>query len=475
MKAIILAGGIGERLWPLSRPQHPKQFLNLHSEQSMLQDTLARLEELDISGYTVIAAEEHRFLVAEQVRQLGLQVDILLEPVGRNTAPAIALAALQAQPDDVLLVLPADHVIAEPDVFRAAVEQGLEPAEAGLLITFGIVPDSPATGYGYIRTGADAKDGQYSGVLPVAEFVEKPDLARAEAYLTSGDYLWNSGMFMFRADRYLAELEQYRPDILLACRAALQGRREDLDFQRIDTEAFTACPAESVDYAVMEPLCANASDAVAVIPLAAGWNDLGSWPALAEELETDASGNRTEGAVLAFNSRHCQIHSQSRPVATLGVENLLIVDTQDALLVADRDQNGSMKALLAKIKADSRFSNVPHGTVHRPWGKYRCIDMGNGYQVKRITVNPGGKLSLQKHRQRAEHWVVVSGTAEVTKGDQCFVLKKNQSTYIPIGGIHSLANPGDTPLELIEVQSGEYLGEDDIERLEDVYGRSKES
>lgn len=485
MKCIIIAGGSGERLWPLSRPQQPKQFHCLNDPQlSMLQETLQRVlhadSQLDISDLCVVASEEHRFLVAEQLRQAKLSgvirdnvaIEILLEPCGRNTAPAITLAALQAsQPDELLLVLPADHRIDDAAAFQQAVKQGSSTAQAGKLVTFGIVPEYAATGYGYIQTdnGSAEDRAAEEGSQPVTAFIEKPDQATAEAYLKSGEYLWNSGMFLFRADRYLDELSKTRADILQACESAWQQVSRDLDFLRPDATAFSQCPSESVDYALFEPVSQTDPSAVRVIPLAAGWNDLGSWSALIQQAEE--RGTVSQDNVVSHDSQDCHVFADQCTVALLGTENLLVVDTADALLIANRDRLDEMKVLVSKLKQRQRFTGETR-TVYRPWGKYTCVDSGPGYQIKRISVQPGGQLSLQRHQQRAEHWVVIAGTAEVTNNQQTFTLQANQSAYIPQGGIHRLSNPGDLPLELIEVQSGEYLGEDDIERLEDVYGRA---
>ncbi|WP_019411705.1 mannose-1-phosphate guanylyltransferase/mannose-6-phosphate isomerase [Pseudomonas psychrophila] len=468
---IIMAGGSGSRLWPLSRQLNPKQFLPLADANfSMLQATLQRLDGLGAALPQLICNEQHRFLAAEQLRLLGLEkANILLEPVGRNTAPAIALAALSAletcseTEDPILLVLAADHLIQDIAAFQASIQNALPLAQDGKLVTFGIVPTHAETGYGYIEQGVDAGIGGFK----VTRFVEKPDLVTAQEYLASGSYFWNSGMFMFRASRYLQELELYRPDILAACRQALAGGTQDMHFTRVDEAVFAACPDDSVDYAVME----KTADAV-MVPLDAGWSDIGSWTALWDVSAKDEQGNVFKGDVLDQQSRNTYVHADSRLVATVGVDDLVIVETKDAVLVAHKDHVQDVKKIVEQLKNGSRSEHINHREVYRPWGVYDSVDNGHRYQVKRITVKPGAKLSVQMHHHRAEHWIVVSGTAKVTNGEQTYLVCENESTYIPIGQIHALENPGVIPLELIEVQSGSYLGEDDIVRFEDKYGRT---
>ncbi|MFV9474469.1 mannose-1-phosphate guanylyltransferase/mannose-6-phosphate isomerase [Advenella sp. RU8] len=464
---VIMAGGTGSRLWPLSRQLHPKQFLKLCGDSTLLQQTLARLNGLDTAAPLIICNEDHRFLVAEQIRQIKLQgAGILLEPVGKNTAPAIALAALHAcqeGQDPVLLVLAADHYIADEAEFRDVVNSASQLAEQGKLVTFGIVPTHAETGYGYIQRGVAFSQTGYQ----VVRFVEKPNREKAEAYLQSGDYYWNSGMFMFKASAYLKALSEFRPDILDACKKALQQGQKDMDFIRVNADAFIQCPEDSIDYAVME----KTNDA-AVIPLDAGWSDIGSWSALWEIGNKDAHGNVSKGDVLALNTNNCLIHADHKLVATVGVDNLVVVETKDAVLVVHKDCVQDVKKVVEAIKKDGRHEHINHREVYRPWGVYDSVEAGERYQVKRITVKPGAKLSVQMHHHRAEHWVVVSGTAKVTNGDKTFLVTENESTYIPIGEIHALENPGKIPLELIEVQSGSYLGEDDIVRFDDKYGRS---
>ncbi|ROR29659.1 mannose-1-phosphate guanylyltransferase/mannose-6-phosphate isomerase [Inmirania thermothiophila] len=462
---VILSGGAGSRLWPLSRELHPKQFLPLVGERSMLQETALRLGETGAAPL-VVCNEAHRFMVAEQLREVAVRPRaVVLEPAGRNTAPAVALAALAAQEggaDPLLLVLPSDHLVRDAAALRAAVEAGAAHAAAGALVTFGIVPDAAETGYGYIRAGAPL-DG---GAFRVARFVEKPDRATAERFLAEGGYYWNSGMFLFRAGRYLEELARHAPAILEACRGAWAGRAEDADFVRPDRGAFEACPSDSVDYAVMER-----TEAAVVQPLDAGWSDVGSWSALWQAREQDEAGNVVLGDVLAEDVRGSYLHATSRIVAAVGLEGHVVVETADAVLVAPRERVQDVKALVARLKAEGREEALLHRRVYRPWGSYETVDRAERFQVKRITVNPGASLSLQMHHHRAEHWVVVRGTARVTRGEESFLLTENQSTYIPVGVRHRLENPGKIPLELIEVQSGPYLGEDDIVRFEDRYGR----
>ncbi|HBP47466.1 mannose-1-phosphate guanylyltransferase/mannose-6-phosphate isomerase [Pseudomonas sp.] len=465
---IIMAGGSGSRLWPLSRQLNPKQFLPLaDADFSMLQATIQRLAGLGAELPRLICNEQHRFLAAEQLRLLGLEkAGILLEPVGRNTAPAIALAALQAcseAQDPILLVLAADHLIKDVEAFQTCIQTALPLAQNGKLVTFGIVPTHAETGYGYIEQGIDVGIGGFK----VSRFVEKPDLVTAQEYLANGSYFWNSGMFMFRASRYLEELETYRPDILAACRAALAGGSQDMHFTRVDEAAFAACPDDSVDYAVME----KTADAV-MVPLDAGWSDIGSWTALWDVSDKDQQGNVFKGDVLNQQSRNTYVHADSRLVATVGLDDLVIVETKDAVLVAHKDHVQDVKKIVEQLKSGSRTEHINHREVYRPWGVYDSVDNGHRYQVKRITVKPGAKLSVQMHHHRAEHWIVVSGTARVTNGEKTYLVCENESTYIPIGQIHALENPGVIPLELIEVQSGSYLGEDDIVRFEDKYGRT---
>jgi len=464
---VILSGGAGTRLWPLSRELYPKQLLPLASEKTMLQETILRLEGIpELENPLLVCNDAHRFMVAEQVRQLDKEPQaIILEPCGRNTAPAVAIAALYAQKggtDPVLLVLPADHLIQDVPVFHQAVQSGVAQAEQGALVTFGIVPTQPETGYGYIR----AEKRSSSFAYPVAEFVEKPDLETARSYLRSGDYYWNSGMFMFRASRYLEELKRYQPEMLTSCQSALTGIISDLDFQRLDEAAFAACPADSIDYAVMEK-----TDQAVVIPLSAGWNDIGAWSALWDVQPRDTEGNVLIGDVLTEAADDCYLHASSRLIAAVGVKDLVVVETADAVLVASRDQVQNVKGIVGQLKQQQRSEALLHRRVNRPWGAYEGVDAGERFQVKRITVNPGASLSLQKHHHRAEHWIVVKGTATVTCGKKVMTLSENQSTYIPLGEIHRLENSGKILLEIIEVQSGSYLGEDDIVRLEDVYGR----
>ncbi|SDX06703.1 mannose-1-phosphate guanylyltransferase/mannose-6-phosphate isomerase [Marinobacter mobilis] len=466
MLAVILSGGSGTRLWPLSREAYPKQFLPVVSEDSLLAETIQRgLMLEDDLRVLAITNEDHRFVVAAQLQvQAPTRTDgIILEPVGRNTAPAIALAALAASdPEELLLVMPSDHVLKDIEAFRVAVRKGAEAARKGKLVTFGIVPSAPHTGYGYIRTGEDL--GGYS---EVAAFVEKPDEATARQYLNEGGYLWNSGMFLFRADRYLEELAEHQPDMLAACKAAWAEKQDDLDFTRVGREGFEACPDDSIDYAVME----KTGDAV-VIPLDAGWSDVGSWSALQDILPQDEHGNVCRGDVIVEDVSGSYIHADSRLVAVLGVEDHVIVETDDVVLVADRSRVQDVKKLVAKVKAQGRLEHRFHKKVHRPWGTYEGVAMGERFQVKRITVNPGASLSLQKHHHRAEHWVVVKGTASVHRGEETLLLTEDQSTYIPLGVTHRLSNPGVIPLELVEVQTGSYLGEDDIVRFEDTYHRT---
>ena len=466
---VILSGGAGTRLWPLSRELYPKQLLRLVAERTMLQETVARTEGLPgLAPPIVVCNENHRFMVAEQLRELGTAPQaIVLEPQGRNTAPAAAIAALLvsggADADPVLLVLPADHVITDVPAFQAVVAVGRVAAESGSLVTFGVVPDRAETGYGYIR-----RDAGPGPAFSVAKFVEKPDSATARGYVESGEYYWNSGMFMFRASAYLAELGRYTPAMLAACRAALAAAGRDLDFLRLPAQEFASCPSDSIDYAVMEK-----TDRAVVVPLAAGWSDVGSWAALADALPRDAEGNVTAGDVLTEDSSGCYLHSTSRLVAAVGLRDHVVVETKDAVLVAPRDRVQDVKELVAELKARGRYETSLHREVYRPWGSYDSIDSGDRFQVKRLIVNPGATLSLQLHHHRAEHWVVVTGTAKVTRGDEVFTLSENESTYIPIGARHRIENPGKIPLHIIEVQSGTYLGEDDIVRFEDRYGRDK--
>lgn len=464
---VIMAGGTGSRLWPLSRQLNPKQFLKLCGESTLLQQTLLRLDGLHTAAPSIICNEDHRFMVAEQLRQLTVKnASILLEPVGRNTAPALALAALNATrngQDPVLLVLAADHFIADQSAFQQAVKEAEELALQDKLVTFGIVPTQPETGYGYIQRGSALPEQGYQ----VARFVEKPDSATAQGYLDSGDYYWNSGMFMFKASVYLQALQEFRPDILDACKHAFEAGSQDLDFVRVDAAAFADCPDDSIDYAVME----KTRDA-AVIPLDAGWSDIGSWSALWEIGTKDEQGNVCKGDVLNIGSSNSLVYAESKLVATVGVDNLVVVETKDAVLVAHMDRVQDVKKVVEAIKNDGRHEHMNHREVYRPWGVYDSIENGERYQVKRITVKPGAKLSVQMHHHRAEHWVVVSGTARVTNGDKTFLVTENESTFIPIGEVHALENPGKIPLELIEVQSGSYLGEDDIVRFEDKYGRA---
>ena len=458
---VIMAGGSGTRLWPLSRAAHPKQFLRLHGEDTMLQTTAKRLSGLDIQSSIIICNEEHRFFVAEQLREIDKLGSIILEPIGRNTAPAIALAALTAKDDPLLLVLAADHVIQNEAAFSAAVTLAIPLAEAGNLVTFGITPNEPNTGYGYIKRGNAVGSG-----FEVAKFTEKPSSDVAKDYFSSGDYYWNSGMFLFRASNYLEELKKFRPDILEQCEASVMEVEADLDFLRINKETFESCPAESVDYAVME----KTSRAV-VVPMDAGWSDIGSWSSLWDISEKDGEGNATHGDVVLHNTHNSYVRTDDKLVAAIGVDDLVIVATKDTLMVAHKNCVQDVKIITESLKAQARSEWRLSREVYRPWGKYDSIDIGERYQAKRITVKPGAKLSVQMHHHRAEHWVVVSGTARVTNGDKTFLLSENESTYIPVGVVHALENPGKVELELIEVQSGSYLGEDDIVRFEDRYGR----
>lgn len=462
---VVMAGGTGSRLWPMSREIYPKQFLNLAADQTLLQGTLERLRGLDTEDPLLICNETHRFLAAEQLREIGLlKHNIILEPVGRNTAPAIALAAqtaLKADKDALLLVLAADHAMTDASAFRSAVTKASPFADEGELITFGVVPTHAETGYGYIRRGAPAGE-----LYNVAQFVEKPDRATAVDYVSSGEYYWNSGMFLFRADRYLNELQRYRPDIHEVCVSAMQDIQPDLNFIRVDAGMFEQCPSESIDYAVMEH-----TDRALVIPLDAGWNDVGSWSALWDLGEKDSRGNVCRGDVISQDSDNTYVLAENALVATVGVQDLIVVQTKDAVLVADKNCVQDVKEVVSELKKRERSEFKLHREVYRPWGKYDSIDGGHRYQVKRITVKPGEKLSVQMHHHRAEHWVVVSGTANVSIDDKMQILTENQSVYIPVGSVHALENPGRIPLELIEVQSGPYLGEDDIVRFEDRYGR----
>ena len=463
----IMCGGSGTRLWPLSRSMYPKQFLPLTSDQSMLQETLARLPD-NVDRTTCICNEEHRFLVAEQLRRVKHSATILLEPEGRNTAPAIALAALQiteTSPDGLMLVLASDHGIKDQSAFHQAITIAGKAAQEGKLVTFGIVPTHAETGYGYIKQGSLVETDTFE----VAEFVEKPNASLADEYLASKEYLWNSGMFMFKASTYLAALKEHRPDIYDACKNAMNSALPDLDFIRPDKTAFLACASESVDYAVME----KTTKAV-VVPLDAQWSDVGSYSALWDVCEQDEQGNVKKGDVLNVSTTNSYLHSENKLIATVGIDNLVVIDTPDAVMVANKDKVQEVKEIVSQLKLADRPETSFHRKVYRPWGNYDSIDIGERFQVKRITVSPGAKLSVQMHHHRAEHWIIVSGTAKVTIDEATTLMSENQSAYIPIGAVHALENPGKVPLEMIEVQSGSYLGEDDIVRFEDRYGRVPE-
>lgn len=466
---LVLSGGSGTRLWPVSRKNLPKQFLTLMGQGTLFQQTIARTRRLaDVASPIVVASEDHRFLAAEQLLESGISdATIVLEPLPRNTAPAIALGALQAiekDPDALLLVLPADHLIGDQDSFRTAVEQALPVARGNWLVTFGIRPDRPETGFGYIRRGGRINGHAYE----VAEFVEKPALDTARGYIEDGGYDWNSGMFLFKASRFLEELAAYAPEMMDTVRIAHRSAKTDLDFVRIDADAFAKVPENSIDYAVMEK-----TRRAAVIPVSCAWSDIGSWSALWLAGKRDAEDNLREGDTIAIKTHRSLLRSHERHLlATVGVDDLIVVTTPDATLVAHRDAAQDVKRVVDELKAAGRTEHSLHRIVRRPWGSYDSLEAAGRFQVKRIIVKPGAALSLQKHHHRAEHWIVVSGTAEVTCDDNVFLLGENQSTYIPLGSVHRLRNPGKVPLEIIEVQSGNYLGEDDIVRLEDVYGRS---
>lgn len=475
---VIMAGGSGTRLWPLSRAGYPKQFLVLAGNRSLFQQAVARLQgladdELTVQRPLIVGNEEHRFLVLDQLRETGVEpAAVLLEPVGRNTAPALTLAALQALEggdDPVLVVTPADQTVTRPQAFTAAMRRAVAVAARGGIAILGIVPDRPETGYGYIRSAAaGAGDGE---AADVERFVEKPDLATAERYLAEGRYFWNAGMFVLRASVWMAALERFRPDIAAACRAAWAPRTTDAAFVRPGKAEFAAVPSESVDYAVMER-CPGSGIHIRMVELDAGWNDLGAWEAVWQVADKDAQGNASVGDAIVNDSRNTLVHATSRLVGAVGLDNVVIVETPDAVLVADRERSQDVKKIVQQLGAEQRGEHALHRKVHRPWGWYDSIDQGPRHQVKRIMVKPGASLSLQMHHHRAEHWIVVSGTAEVTNGDKVILLSENQSTYIPLGQTHRLANPGKVPLEIIEVQSGSYLGEDDIVRYEDTYGRA---
>ena len=462
IKAVIMAGGSGTRLWPLSRAGYPKQFLALNGKETMLQTTMKRLDNLDITTSVTICNEDPRFFVAEQLREINRLGSIILEPIGRNTAPAIALAALMGDSDQLLLVLAADHVIQDQTAFTNTVNNAVPLAESGKLVTFGVVPSEAHTGYGYIKTGS-----KIGGGFLVDKFVEKPNREVAEKYIKSENYLWNSGMFLFKASRYLEELKKFRPDIYAACKASVDSMKPDLDFHRVNEDTFRSCPSESIDYAVME----KTADAI-VVPMDVGWSDIGSWSSLWDISDKDKHGNSSLGDVLLHQTKNCYVRADNNLIAAIGLDDIVIIDTKDALMVAHKDSAQDAKIIAQKLKEKARSEWEFHREVYRPWGKYDSIDRGKGYQVKRITVKPGAKLSVQMHHHRAEHWIVVSGTAKVTNGEETFLLSENESTYIPVGVIHALENPGEEDLEIIEVQSGSYLGEDDIVRFEDKYGRS---
>lgn len=467
---VILAGGSGTRLWPLSRQLNPKQFLKLFGDRTMFQQTLQRLEGLPCTPPIVVCSEEHRFLAAEQLREIGTEgAVIILEPVARNTAPAIAIAALHAMRKDensLLLVLPADHLIADPESFRQTVRNAIPEAEKGRFVSFGIVPSRPETGYGYIRRGEKREMNAWS----VVSFTEKPDENTAKTYIESGEYWWNGGMFLFRAESYLAELRRLAPEIYDACSKAMEHTSKDLDFLRVRRESFESSPSLSIDYAVMEK-----TEIASVVPLDSGWSDIGSWASLWEASKKNGEGNSLLGDVKTLGAKDCLIRAESRLVAAIGVADLVVVETRDAVLVTHRDHVQKIKDLVEEIRSNGRHEHLNQREVFRPWGSYDSIDNGHRYQVKRITVKPGEKTSLQMHHHRAEHWIVVAGTAQITLDDKTLLLSENESIYIPLGKRHALENPGKIPLELIEVQSGSYLGEDDIVRYEDKYGRGSES
>ena len=469
---VILSGGSGSRLWPLSREHYPKPLLSLVSEKTLLQETANRLDGIEGLGDAVyVCNEEHRFLVAEQVAELGKKpATIILEPEGRNTAPALTLAALylvKQDPDAMMVVMPADHVMTEPQQFVAAVKQGGVNAEQGALVTFGIVPESPETGYGYIKREAEISG---TSAYAVASFVEKPDLKTAEQYIDDGNYYWNSGIFLMRADRWLDEIGQYQPAILSACRKSVMQGKQDTDFFRVSEADFLASPSDSIDYAVMEK-----TDRAVVVPISAGWSDVGAWSALWSICPQDDDGNVIQGDVIAEDTRNAFLVAQHRCLATVGVEDIIVVETADAVLVASKDKAQDVKVIVNRLKECGREEHKVHRQVYRPWGSYEGIDAGPRFQVKRLSVKPGAQLSLQMHHHRAEHWVVVKGTAQVTCGERVFMLHEDESTYIPMGEKHRLENPGNIPLEVIEIQSGGYLGEDDIVRFEDVYDRVQEN
>ena len=478
IQAVVLSGGSGTRLWPLSREKYPKQLLALAGEETMLQSTVCRLDGFDGPSDVapvpiVVCNEEYRFITAEQLRSAGKPSNrIVLEPAGRNTAPALTLAALLAVSeglDPVLLVMPADHVINDRVAFQQAVALGARQAGDGAMVTFGIVPERAETGYGYICCG----DPFAEGVRRIARFVEKPDEATAQAYVASGDYLWKSGIFMMQASVWLKAIGRLQPAMLAACEAAMRQPAHDADFVRVDAQAFAACPSDSIDYAVMEHLADTPDLGVpgVVVPLSAGWSDLGAWDALWAVADKDVDGNVARGDVLFEAAQDNLVMASDRLVACLGVSNVVVVETPDAVMVASKERTQDVKKIVARLKAASRSEASAHRKVHRPWGYYDSIDSGARFQVKRIVVNPGASLSLQMHHHRAEHWIVVRGTARVTRGEETFLLSENQSTYIPLGTVHRLENPGQLALEMIEVQSGGYLGEDDIVRFEDTYGR----
>lgn len=465
MIPVVLSGGSGTRLWPLSRSLYPKQFLPLVSQYTMLQDTLLRLDGIKgLKPPIAVCNESHRFMMAEQLQEIGIKpAAIILEPVGKNTAPAVAIAALSAQSvDDILLVLPADHVVSNRPAFHDAIKVAKRLAEQDYLVTFGIVPTEPETGYGYIKSGEIIEDK----ACRVAAFVEKPNFETAKTYLASGDYFWNSGMFAFKAGRFLQELEKFNPEMLNVCREALNAAKADLDFLRLDKDIFVNCPSDSIDYAVMEK-----TDAAVVIPLDADWNDVGSWSALWDVTTKDEKGNAVKGDVFTHDTQNCFIHSTNKLVTVIGATDLIIVETDDAVLVVAKDKVQDVKTIVDHLKAQDRPEVNVHRKVYRPWGYYDSVDSGERHQTKRLVVKPGGKLSVQKHHHRAEHWVVVKGTAGVSKNGVYTLVTENESIYLPLGVIHSLENPGIIPLEIVEVQSGSYLGEDDIVRFEDQYGR----